>query len=188
MSSVRKELSARAALSQDEVAKEREERRLEAEQLRGEVDAKAEEVTTLSEKCGELEGKLAEADDSIARAACDAALTAINAEAELRAVRDDHNETLEASKAEADKRLADANEAHRKREEGALQSHMKTVASLEDERRVVEQECAAVRKERDTVQGELIKATDEISRLGDGLAKANVQNRSLEASLAALAL
>ena len=33
---------------------------------------------------------------------------------------------------------------------------------------------------------ELVKATDEISRLGDGLAKANVQNRSLEASLAAL--
>ena len=150
------------------------------------MEAKAEEVSTLSEKCGELEGKLADADDSIARAACDAALTAINAEAELRAVRDDHSETLEASKAEADKRLADANEAHRKREEGALQSHMKTVASLEDERRVVEAECSTVRKERDHVASELVQAKDEISRLGDGLAKANVQNRSLEASLAAL--
>ena len=162
---MRKELSARAALSQDEVAKEREERRLEAEQLRGEVDAKAEEVSTLSEKCGELEGKLAEADDSVARAACDAALRAVQTEAELRAVRDEHSETLEASKAEAETRLADANEAHRKREEGALQTHMSTIASLEDERRAVEAECATVRKERDTVQGELIKATDEILSL-----------------------
>ena len=186
LSSVRKELSARAALSQDEVAKEREERRLEAEQLRGEVDAKTDEVSTLSEKCGELEGKLAEADDSIARAACDAALRAAAAETELRAVHEQSNASQEAAAAEADKRLAAAAEAHRVREEGALQTHMATVASLEDERRAVEAECATVRKERDTVQGELIKATDEISRLGDGLAKANVQNRSLEASLAAL--
>ena len=36
------------------------------------------------------------------------------------------------------------------------------------------------------MESELVQAKDEISRLGDGLAKANVQNRSLEASLAAL--
>jgi hypothetical protein len=186
LSSVKKELNARAALSQDEVAKEREERRMEAEQLRGDVEAKTEEVSTLTEKCAGLEGKLAEADDSVARAACAAALTAVNAEAELRAVRDDHNETLEASKAEADKRLADANEAHRKREEGALQSHMKTVASLEDERKAVEKECSTIRKERDHVESELVQAKDEISRLGDGLAKTEGRRRSLEASLQAL--
>merc|ERR1719321_65385 len=183
---VRKELKARAALSQDEVAKEREERRLEAEKLQGEVAAKTEEVSTLSEKCAGLEGKLAEADDSIARGACDAALRAVQTETELRSLRDDHSETLEASKAEAEQRLADANEAHRKREEGALQTHMATVASLEDERRAVEAECSTIKKERDAVQGDLSKATDEISRLGDGLAKSEVQNRSLEASLAAL--
>ena len=63
----------------------------------------------MTEKCAGLEGKLAEADDSIARAACDAALRAVQTETELRSLRDDHSETLEASKAEADKRLADAN-------------------------------------------------------------------------------
>ena len=63
---------------------------------------------------------------------------------------------------------------------------MATVASLEDERRAVEAECSTIKKERDAVQSDLVKATDEISRLGDGLAKADVQNRSLEASLAAL--
>ena len=186
LSSVRKELNARAALSQDEVAKEREERRLEAEQLPRSGGGEGGGSVCSVREVWRVEGKLAEADDSIARAACDAALRAVQTEAELRAVRDDHSESLEASKAEADKRLADANEEHRKREGGALQTHMSTIASLEDERRAVEAECATVRKERDTVQSDLSKAKDEISRLGDGLAKANVQNRSLEASLAAL--
>ena len=134
----------------------------------------------------EKAGATCRCDPGTTRAACDAALTAINAEAELRAVRDDHSETLEASKAEAEKRLADANEAHRVREESALQTHMATVASLEDERKAVEAECSTIKKERDHVASELVQAKDEISRLGDGLAKANVQNRSLEASLAAL--
>lgn len=186
LAAVRTELTSRAALSQDEVAKEREERRLEAEQLRGAVAAASSQVSTLTEECAALQGTLATTAGARDREACRAVLRTVAADAELRVLKEDARAELAAAQVTADKDLADALAETRSAVEGALHTHVATVASLDAERRALADECVLVKAERDGVTRELAVETERVARLGDDLGKAEAVTGSLEASLQAL--